>query len=123
MDLDTAALDFAVEPEGVELRLLALRVAHELAAAAAVARDCQEVVGELSAHGLASELVVRLQALDSLTQRLGQLGGLFERISALPDLRHAPEHVFEEIRLDGLRSRLWGRHDHGAAPDGEPELW
>jgi hypothetical protein len=123
MMLDTTARDFAVEPEGVELRLLAQRVAHELAAAAAVAHDCQEVVGEFSAHGLASELVVRLQALDSLTQRLSQLGGLFERLAALPDVRHAPEHVFEDIRLDGLRSRLWGRSDHGATPDGEPELW
>lgn len=109
--------------ETVELQVLAGRVAHELAAAAAIARDCQEVVGELSSHGLASELVVRLQALDSLTQRLAQLGGLFERLSALPDVAHAPHHVFEDIRLDGLRSRLWGRSDHGAIPHGEAELW
>jgi hypothetical protein len=123
MNANVATFEVGTEPEGVELRILAQRVAHELAAAAAIAHDCQEVVGEMASHGLASELVVRLQALDSLTQRLGQLGALFERLAALPDVGHAPEHVFEDIRLDGLRLRLWGRTDHGAVPDGEPELW
>nr|WP_295108308.1 chemotaxis protein CheU [uncultured Caulobacter sp.] len=60
---------------------LSRRLAAELAAAAAICRDCEHLVGDLAKEGGATvENLSRLQALDELSQRLHGLSEVLERV-------------------------------------------
>jgi hypothetical protein len=61
---------------------LSRRLAAELAAAAAICRDCEQLAGDLAKEGGATiENLSRLQALDELSQRLHGLSEVLERVS------------------------------------------
>lgn len=61
---------------------LSRRLAAELASAAAICRDCEQLAGDLAKEGGATiENLSRLQALDELSQRLHGLSEVLERVS------------------------------------------
>jgi hypothetical protein len=59
---------------------LSRRLAAELAAAAAICRDCEHLAGDLAKGGATLANLTRLQALDELSQRLHGLSEVLERI-------------------------------------------
>ena len=84
--LQTTDSRAAASERRIELVDLVARMARELDWAGAVADDCQDAIGEISEHNFRHGDVVRLQALDGLTQTLFELAGLCRRLSVMPDL-------------------------------------
>jgi hypothetical protein len=112
----------AQAPETVSVGELAARLSDELAAAAALADDCQEAVGEALGDEVRHDLAARLQRLDELTQCLADMAGLLERLSVAGALGVVSVEVFDGLLLSDLKARLGGGRG-AAAADGEPELW
>lgn len=100
----------------------ALRLAHELELAASEAEKCQEAVSDLVQHGGAEGIILRLQALDALTQHLIELARLLGRMS---DKAQAQElqTLLHDIKLSDMKHRLSGLGAPAARVDGELELW
>jgi hypothetical protein len=102
------------------------RLADELTAAAVMAEDCQEALGEALAELLGEhiriDLAQRLQRLDELTQRLADLAGVVERLAEGCAFGEAPANLFEDLKLSDLRSRLSGGRSARVAT-GDLDLW
>ncbi|WP_269715606.1 chemotaxis protein CheU [Caulobacter sp. NIBR2454] len=106
---------------------LSRRLAAELAAAAAICRECEVLAGDLANDGVAIANLTRLQALDELTQRLAGLSCVLERISehANGEWSLQLEPLLKGLGLADLVVRLrtanvepaWDRQA------GEPDLW
>ena len=101
---------------------LAARLASEMTDAAGLAEDCQDAVGEALGGPVADALAARLQRLDELTQRLGDMAGLFGRLAAGEALGAAPADVLDGLRLSDLKTRLAGGRREAVAA-GELDLW
>ncbi|MBV9509650.1 MAG: hypothetical protein JO303_05145 [Caulobacteraceae bacterium] len=106
---------------GAGVQPLAQRLAHELQIAAGEAEKCQEAVSDLVQHGGAEGVILRLQALDSLTQHLIELARLLGRMSENGPSQELSA-LLHDIKLADMKNRL-----SGAAladrNDGELELW
>jgi len=102
------------------------RLADELAAAAVIAEDCQEALGEALAgvfgENLHRDLAQRLQRLDELTQRIADLAGIVERLAESGLAGATPLDLFDALKLSDLRARLTGARSETVTA-GEPELW
>jgi hypothetical protein len=107
----------------IELTDLASRLALEFDLASAIAGDCQDAVGGIAEESFRPSDVVRLQALDGLTQTLAELAGLCRRLSNLPGLGSAPASIADDIVLGDLQRRIIGREPDMSMTDDEPELW
>lgn len=115
MTASPAAADIAVQPENqLPLGELSRRLAAELAAAAALCRECETVAGELATGGAGIENVTRLQALDELSQRLHGLSDVLARIGqhASGEWSMSVEPLLEGLGLADLVVRLGSDKDH-----------
>ena len=110
------------EAEAGGLNDLARRVAHELENATALAERCQDAVAEITDRDGPGDCIIRLQALDGLTQHLQELARLFVRLSEADDLGRSPKNLFDDVKLSDLKRRLSGAGPIAEADD-EPELW
>jgi hypothetical protein len=95
---------------------LSRRLAAELAAAAAICRDCEHIAGDLAGGGAALVNITRLQALDELSQRLHGLSDVLARIGqhASGEWSLAIEPLLEGLGLADLVVRLRASEDHQA---------
>ena len=88
---------------------LSRRLAVELAAAAAICRDCEQLAGDLAKEGGATiENLSRLQALDELSQRLHGLSEVLERVSqnASGEWNMSINPVLKGLGLSDMAMRL-----------------
>ena len=121
--------DPAPHTGAVDVAELSRRMAEELYAAANIADDCQMAVESILDRGLNKEEIVRLQALDALTQTLVEIAGVLDRLAGTSSLGGASSpDLLDPINLSDLRRRLRGGAasvDAGPADDDgdEPELW
>jgi hypothetical protein len=109
--------------EGLSVRSLAGRMADELYALATGVDDCQLAVEDILDRGLTRDDMVRLQALDAISQTIGEVAGVLERLAASGELGAASAALLDPVRLSDLRRRLLGDADKAPATGGEPELW
>jgi len=88
-----------------------------------LASDFHDVISELAAKNMSSDVIERLQSLDLISQTLVEIGIFLDLVSAAcpPDL-FVSESLLDNIKLAALRDRLQGK-----APDvagaADPELW
>ncbi len=112
--------------EDVSTGELVGRLADELTAAAVIAEDCQEALGEaldeVFGDGMRRDLAERLQRLDELTQRIADLAGLVERLAEGGEFGATPEGLLDGLKLSDLKARLSGAHSE-TVETGEPDLW
>ena len=105
----SASPDLATSPaHRLPLGELSRRLASELAAAAAICRDCEHIAGDLAQGGAALANITRLQALDELSQRLHGLSDVLTRIGqhASGEWDMAIEPLLEGLGLGDLVGRL-----------------
>ena len=107
----------------LSLRELIARVAQEVEVNSILASDFHDVISELAAKNMSSDVIERLQSLDLISQTLVEIGIFLDLVSAAcpPDL-FVSESLLDNIKLAALRDRLQGK-----APDvagaADPELW
>ncbi|MFY8209814.1 MAG: chemotaxis protein CheU [Caulobacter sp.] len=87
---------------------LSRRLAAELASAAAICQDCENIVGDLADGGATLPNLTRLQALDELSQRLHGLSAVLQRIGqhASGEWSMSIEPLLEGLGLSDLVVRL-----------------
>jgi len=87
---------------------LSRRLAAELASAAAICQDCEQLVGDLAEGGATLSSLTRLQALDELSQRLHGLSDILQRIGqhASGEWSLSIEPLLEGLGLADLVVRL-----------------
>ena len=127
MNAQRAVSSSSDSPDAIPGEALLSRLADELAAAAVMGSDCQEALGEalseVFGQDMRRDLAERLQRLDELTQRLGDLAGLVERLACSGVVRGAaPAEILDGLRLSDLKARLSGAAA-AAVAGGEPEIW
>lgn len=110
------------DDDGVDLTDLARRLAGELDAAVAIADDCQFAFGEVLESGLTQALAMRLQALDLLSQRLGDVSSLLHRLGKMDAPGVVPLRMFDAMRLSDVSRRLTSGETH-EPPERDAEFW
>lgn len=108
-------------PDGLAVSDLAARLADELAAAGALALDCQAALDEVLPAVVEPSIAERLQGLDALAQRLADLAIVVRRLGA-GRCAWAPPDALAGLALADLRERLLGR-PRVAPQAGEVEVW
>jgi hypothetical protein len=110
----------ADRPQAPPLSEVLARLASELHTATDLADHCQAAVGEIMAQNVQHDAALRLQALDMLTQHLSDLGRVLESLAqAAP---HAPDEIFDGVRLADLKRRLRGEAAL-ASDESDDEFW
>ena len=109
--------------EDLSVRSLARRMADELYAVATGVDDCQLAVEDILDRGLTRDDMVRLQALDALSQTIAEVAGVLERLAASGEPGTTTLTLVDPVRLSDLRRRLLGDTAEIAVAGGEPELW
>lgn len=107
----------------ISLKTLIVRVAQEVELNSILASDFHDVISDLAAKNMSSDVIERLQSLDLISQTLVEIGLFLDLVSAAcpPDL-FVSESLLDNIKLAALRDRLQGKApDVGGAAD--PELW
>lgn len=121
------SLRLAMSEPGIDqdlgVRSLARRMAEELYAVATGVDDCQLAVEDILDRGLTRDDIVRLQALDALSQTIAEVAGVLERLAASDAPGTTTLTLVDPVRLSDLRRRLLGDSVPAPAAGGEPELW
>lgn len=107
----------------ISLRTLIVRVAQEVELNSILASDFHDVISDLAAKNMSSDVIERLQSLDLISQTLVEIGIFLDRLSTVcPSDIFVSENLLNNIKLAALRDRLQGK-----APDvsggADPELW
>ena len=109
--------------EDLSVRSLARRMADELYAVATGVDACQLAVEDILDRGLTRDDMVRLQALDAISQTIAEVAGVLERLAASEAPGATTQALVDPVRLSDLRRRLLGYTAQAAVAGGEPELW
>ena len=113
------------DENSLEVGELARRLNQELELAVFEAHKCQDAVSEILelGGGHHGDPLLRLQALDGLTQHLIELSQVVGGLAVLEGLGRAPTSLFDNIRLAEVKRRLNG--GDRATRDGHDdlELW
>jgi hypothetical protein len=107
------------------LSALSRRIAAELTAAALVCRQVEHIVSDLAAEAATPlERLAPLQALDELTQRLGNLAAVLDAVAdrSQADWRLEMAPLLAQVRLGDLARRLAGAPAVAPAP-GEADIF
>lgn len=109
--------------EDLSVRSLARRMADELYAVATGVDECQLAVEDILDRGLTRDDMVRLQALDAISQTIAEVAGVLERLAVSVEPGITTQALVDPVRLSDLRQRLLGYTAEAAVAGGEPELW